>query len=66
LLYVIHGMLHLVGYDDTTAAARAAMRAEESRHLSRFGLTPRYGDESEDPSSAAGPQASGRQVTSDE
>ena len=47
LLYVIHGTLHLVGYDDRTAAERAAMRVEERRHLSRFDLAPRYDDDDE-------------------
>jgi probable rRNA maturation factor len=29
--YVIHGILHLRGYDDTTPAARRAMKREENR-----------------------------------
>jgi probable rRNA maturation factor len=33
LLYVIHGTLHLVGYDDTTPRKRAAMRKLERKHL---------------------------------
>ena len=33
LLYVIHGMLHLVGYDDTTPAKRAVMREQEQKYL---------------------------------
>ena len=40
LLYVLHGSLHLVGYDDGTDEAAAEMRREERRHLERFGLTP--------------------------
>ena len=40
LLYVIHGTLHLVGFDDTTPAARQQMRDQECRALERFGLTP--------------------------
>jgi probable rRNA maturation factor len=31
-LYVIHGMLHLVGYDDTTPKARKVMRAMERKY----------------------------------
>lgn len=31
--YVIHGMLHLVGYGDRTARARALMRAKEQFYL---------------------------------
>jgi len=38
LLYVIHGALHLVGYDDQSPADAALMRAQEARHLARFGL----------------------------
>ncbi len=45
LLYVIHGTLHLVGYDDTTPAGRAEMRRMEQHHLARFDLKPRYDDE---------------------
>ena len=33
LLYVIHGTLHLVGYDDTTPAARQKMQARQRRYL---------------------------------
>jgi len=38
LLYVIHGTLHLAGYDDTTPEAAQAMRAAEQRHLAQLGL----------------------------
>lgn len=34
LLYVIHGTLHLVGYDDVDDADRAAMREAESKAMS--------------------------------
>jgi len=33
LLYVIHGTLHLVGYDDCNRRARATMRAKERYYL---------------------------------
>ena len=33
LRYVIHGTLHLVGYDDTTARKRAIMRKRENEYL---------------------------------
>jgi probable rRNA maturation factor len=42
LLYVIHGTLHLLGYDDRTPAQRAQMQAREKAFLARFGLQPRY------------------------
>jgi probable rRNA maturation factor len=37
-LYVIHGLLHLCGYDDTTKAAARAMRARERHYLEMLGL----------------------------
>jgi probable rRNA maturation factor len=40
LLYVVHGTLHLVGYDDTTPAAAAEMRRQEREILAWFGLSP--------------------------
>jgi probable rRNA maturation factor len=42
LLYVIHGALHLIGFDDTTEELQAVMREAETEHLGRFGLSPRY------------------------
>ncbi len=33
LLYAVHGMLHLAGYDDATRAARARMRRREAEVL---------------------------------
>jgi probable rRNA maturation factor len=37
-LYVIHGLLHLCGYDDDSAAAAAQMRERERHYLSKLGL----------------------------
>jgi probable rRNA maturation factor len=42
LLYVIHGMLHLVGYDDQHPQALAEMRVKERQFLANYGLSPRY------------------------
>ena len=42
LLYIVHGALHLVGYDDSTPEARTAMRAAEGDCLANFGLKPQY------------------------
>jgi probable rRNA maturation factor len=42
LLYVIHGTLHLLGYDDREPEALAAMREQERHYLSVFGLNPQY------------------------
>ena len=38
LLYVIHGALHLVGYDDSTPKKRALMRKKEGEYLAPLGL----------------------------
>lgn len=38
MLYVIHGMLHLVGYDDQMENDRAKMRELERRYLSASGV----------------------------
>ena len=38
LLYVIHGLLHLVGFDDRSDRARAEMRCAERVYLKQFGL----------------------------
>src|SRR4051812_21709401 len=37
-LYVIHGLLHLVGFDDSTPAAAKAMRERERHYLRQLGL----------------------------
>lgn len=39
-LYVVHGTLHLCGYDDHDDADRAAMRQAERDVLTRLGITP--------------------------
>jgi probable rRNA maturation factor len=36
VLYVIHGCLHLCGYDDTTAKAAQQMRAKEREYLAKL------------------------------
>jgi probable rRNA maturation factor len=38
-LYVVHGLLHLCGYDDLTSAGADAMRHREGQILAREGLT---------------------------
>ena len=42
LLYVVHGALHIVGYDDQTDEALAAMREQEQHYLRQFDLEPSY------------------------
>src|SRR5947207_15795210 len=39
-LYVVHGLLHLCGYDDTTPAAARRMRERERHYLQVLGLPP--------------------------
>jgi len=53
LLYVTHGVLHLVGYDDRSPSERTRMRARERHHLARFGLEPPHLDQPLLPSGAA-------------
>lgn len=40
ILYIVHGVLHCVGYDDTTDTDADAMHREEDRILSAIGLGP--------------------------
>lgn len=40
LLYVIHGTLHLAGYDDASEVERAAMRTKEREYLTALGHQP--------------------------
>lgn len=47
LLYVVHGVLHLAGYDDILPRQRAEMRQRERTCLAHFGLDYRF-DEAED------------------
>ena len=42
LLYVIHGMLHICGYDDLSAGDKAVMRSREKLILEALGLNPVY------------------------
>jgi len=37
LLYVVHGALHLVGYDDLNKKAAAVMRSREQLYLAKLG-----------------------------
>ena len=36
MLYIVHGLLHLAGYDDSRPVARARMRAAERRTMARL------------------------------
>ncbi len=37
-LYVIHGMLHLTGFDDTDESSRQSMRQRETHYLGQLGI----------------------------
>ena len=43
MLYVVHGVLHLLGHDDQGARARARMRRAEREVLSALGLPAVFG-----------------------
>ena len=38
LLYVVHGMLHLIGYDDATQEQQTAMQEQERTYLAVLGI----------------------------
>lgn len=40
VLYVVHGLLHLCGYDDTSAETRPVMRSRERDLLAIWGFCP--------------------------
>ena len=42
LLYALHGLLHLSGFDDRTESAFAAMHAKEDEILTRLGIGPLF------------------------
>lgn len=44
VLYLVHGLLHLCGYDDLTPGEKRVMRAREREILRLWGLTPHYAD----------------------
>ena len=56
VLYLVHGLLHLAGYDDHTQDDREAMRKREQSVLAHWNLRPRYddADASSDHSPASG------------
>ena len=44
LLYIVHGLLHLCGYDDLSDHEQKIMRKRECEILSHWGLSPHYGN----------------------
>lgn len=45
-LYMVHGTLHLVGYDDHTKEGAFAMRAKEKEYLAKIGIDVKPSGES--------------------
>lgn len=45
LLYVIHGMLHLIGYRDKSPAEAERMRTAEAKYLRQLGFDPDDGED---------------------
>jgi probable rRNA maturation factor len=41
-LYLVHGLLHLCGYDDLSAAEKRRMRRREKQILARLGIAAKY------------------------
>jgi probable rRNA maturation factor len=48
ILYVVHGLLHICGYDDLTPEEKCIMRARERAILSELGLTAIYAEDAEE------------------
>ena len=53
LLYVVHGTLHLVGYDDKNESDAQEMREAEKRYLQSMGVQHRWTDSESEPGSMA-------------
>ncbi len=45
VLYLVHGLLHLCGYDDLSESEQSLMRTREREILKRWNLFPRYAEE---------------------
>lgn len=41
-LYLVHGLLHLCGFDDQTSGDRERMQERQQTHLQKFGIQPNY------------------------
>lgn len=46
VLYLVHGLLHLVGYDDLSESERELMRSRERSILKTWNLSPHYANDS--------------------
>lgn len=52
ILYIVHGLLHLTGYDDLSPEEKAVMRRRERDVLSLWNLSPRYAENALDADSS--------------
>ncbi len=57
---MIHGTLHLVGFDDTTGPQQDTMRARQTEILATFGLCPQYAERTEDQANPNDPTTKAR------
>lgn len=48
ILYIVHGLLHICGYDDLTPEEKCIMRARERAILRELGLTAIYAEDAEE------------------
>lgn len=53
LLYIVHGVLHCLGYDDHDQSSHARMHRREDEILTAIGVGATYGQVNPDPSSIA-------------
>jgi len=60
VLYVVHGALHLAGFDDKNPKASTRMRAEERRVLKVLGYGDVFGADEEAPETPRKPRTSAR------
>jgi len=60
LLYALHGMLHLAGFDDRTGRAFARMHRMEDSILSRLGVGPVFRPPDQPPIGRTRPRSAGR------
>lgn len=59
VLYVVHGLLHLVGYDDLSPDEKRVMRSREQDILSLWQLVPRYTEDHESGNAERSPDDEG-------
>lgn len=60
ILYIVHGLLHLVGFDDLTTPEKTLMRSRERQLLNLWDLSPHYDEDSQaTPSSPDADQSTG-------